>query len=415
MIKDTNLSKQINKYLPLEMVELLNIAESVARHLGYPIYIVGGVVRDLLLSRENLDLDLVIEGDAFKVAEELAGIKNEKVIARSQFNTAKIKWSKWTVDIASARSEKYETWGALPSVRPGDISSDLLRRDFTINALAIYLSPQKYGELIDLCQGREDLEKRLIRVLNDGSFKDDATRIWRAVRYEQRLGFRIEPHTLGLIQSDIAYLDSISGDRIRHELELCLEEGRPEKALMRADELGLLSRISPFLRADESLSKTLVKARGVVHSYPPPEGLYLALVMMGLTQQELTKVIAYLKFNRVITKTLIDSLKLKSKLEGLNKENIPPSLIYKFLSPYSIIAILANLISSDNSLINQRIEMYLNKLRHIHPVLSGEEIIEAGVSGPQVKKTLEVLREARLDGKISTASEELELIKKMGK
>jgi tRNA nucleotidyltransferase (CCA-adding enzyme) len=145
-----NLSEQIKKQLPLELVEFLQEAGSISDRLGSKTYLVGGAVRDLLLNRVNLDLDLVVEGDASKMAEELARIKNGKVIAHSRFNTAKIKWGKWVVDIASARSEGYARPGALPSVQPSEIKSDLIRRDFSINAMAIYLEPAKFGELIDL-------------------------------------------------------------------------------------------------------------------------------------------------------------------------------------------------------------------------------------------------------------------------
>jgi tRNA nucleotidyltransferase (CCA-adding enzyme) len=234
MMKTINLTNQINKQLPAELVDFMRLAGGVATELQQKLYLVGGVVRDLLLERSNLDLDLVVEGDAIKTAEDLAKRKKGKIIAHTRFGTAKIKWDKWSVDIATSRGESYDKPGALPTVRPVDIQSDLARRDFTINAMAVHLNPLRYGELIDLFKGREDLEKKLVRVLYDATFKDDATRIWRAVRYEQRLEFRIESHTLDLLKRDISYLDTISSDRIRHELELCLEEEKPEKVLLRA-------------------------------------------------------------------------------------------------------------------------------------------------------------------------------------
>jgi tRNA nucleotidyltransferase (CCA-adding enzyme) len=414
MIKNMNLSEQIKKQFPLELVDFLQTAGSISGRLGCRTYLVGGAVRDLLLARVNLDLDLVVEGDALKMAEELANIKNGKVIAHSRFNTAKIKWEKWTVDIASARAEGYQKPGALPSIQPSDLKSDLIRRDFSINAMAIYLDPHKFGELIDLYQGCLDLEKKLIRVLHDNSFKDDATRIWRAVRYEQRLDFKIEPHSLGLIEID--FLDTISGDRIRHELELCLEEPRSEKVLFRASNLGLLAKISPSLVVDERLVKILIKARGIVQPYSPTEELYLSFLIQPLTLEELNKLITYLKFNRSITQTLIDSLNLKNELKMLGEADIPPSWIYRYLSPYSLTAILANLISCDDHIVQQRLELYLNKLRHIQTLLSGEDLVESGIpSGPHIKEILALLLEARLDGKITTIAQEKDIVIKMGK
>jgi tRNA nucleotidyltransferase (CCA-adding enzyme) len=409
-----NLSEQIKKQLPLELVEFLQEAGSISDRLGSKTYLVGGAVRDLLLNRVNLDLDLVVEGDASKMAEELARIKNGKVIAHSRFNTAKIKWGRWVVDIASARSEGYPRPGALPSVKPSEIKSDLIRRDFSINAMAIYLEPAKFGELIDLYGGRRDLEQSSIRVLHDDSFKDDATRIWRAVRYEQRLGFKIDPHTLDLIKENLYYLDTISGDRIRHELELCLEEERPEKILLRADQLGLLAKINPSLAADEVMKKVFIKARGILQPFSPPEDLYFVFLMRNLNPEELNKVIAYLKLTRPVTLTLLDSLSLKNDLKMLGEPDIPPSWIYRYLSPYSLNAIIANLIYCDNHLIQQRMELFINKLRHVQPALSGEDLIEAGVpSGPRIKRILDTLREARLDGKVTTIIEEREIVSKM--
>ena len=149
------------------------------------------MVRDLLLGRSNFDLDLVVEGDAISLAQRLTQVKPGKIITHPRFNTAKIKWSEWSVDLTTARSETYVKPGALPRVKSGSISDDLFRRDFTINAMAVYLSPGRYGELIDLYGGRNDLEHKLIRILHENSFTDDATRIWRGLRYEQRLNFQL--------------------------------------------------------------------------------------------------------------------------------------------------------------------------------------------------------------------------------
>jgi tRNA nucleotidyltransferase (CCA-adding enzyme) len=201
--------------------------------------------------------------------------------------------------------------------------------------MAICLVPPHYGELIDLYKGQEDLEKGIIRVLHDNSFVDDATRVWRAVRYEQRLGFRIEPHTLGLLKRDIAYLDTISGDRIRHELELCLEEERPEKALLRADDLGFLKRICPSLEANEWLSRRIARARGMLQPYSLPQDLYLAFLVYHLTLEAMEDLIAYLKFPRTTSEILLDTVKLKVELPGLGAPEISLSRIYHTLHQYS--------------------------------------------------------------------------------
>jgi tRNA nucleotidyltransferase (CCA-adding enzyme) len=413
MIKSVNLADQIKKQLPAELVEFMQLAGSVAARLEQKLYLVGGVVRDLLLKRENIDLDLVAEGDAIKLAEELAKLKNGKVIAHSRFNTAKIRWNKWSVDIAATRAETYEKPGALPTIQCGGaIENDLIRRDFTINAMAVYLDPLHYGELIDLYRGRNDLEKGKIRVLHDYSFRDDATRIWRAVRYEQRLDFKLESHTRDLLKKDIAYLDTISGDRIRHELELVLEEERPEKALLRENELGILARMCPGLEADDWLAKKIAKARAISQPYCPPEELYLAFLIYRLKSRDLEGLIVYLKFPRSVAQTLRDALKLKNELIPLAEPGLPSSRIYRCLHPYSQTAVLANLIVNELPLVRERIELYLNKLRHVQTFLTGDDLVNIGVaSGPRIGEVLERLREARLDGKVSTREEEIEMAK----
>ena len=392
----------------------MKLAGEAATRMEQKLFLVGGVVRDLLLDRTNLDLDLVTEGDAMRLADELAKIKNGKVIAHSRFNTAKIKWDKWSVDIASARAESYDKPGSLPTVECHcDIQQDLIRRDFTINSMAVYLEPLRFGELIDLFDGRDDLKRGYIRVLHDDSFKDDATRIWRAVRYEQRLSFVIEHYTLGLLKRDISYLDTISGDRIRNELELVLKEEKPEKALLRADELGVLARMCPQMKADDWVAKKITKARGIMEPYCPPEELYLAFLVYRLTPEGLDDFIRYLKFPGTTVRVLQDTLSLKSELRGLTRSSLTPSRIYHLLHRFNQTAILANLMAAESPLVRQRIELYLNKLRHIQPLLTGEDLIQMGyAAGPRIKETLEALREARLDGKVSTREEETEIARR---
>ena len=224
-----NLSDKTEKQLPAELVEFMQAAGLVATSQRQSLYLVGGVVRDLLLGRGNFDLDLVVEGDAISLAQRLADITQGKIRTHPRFNTAKLRWNRWSVDLATARSETYERPGALPRVKPGSLASDLFRRDFTINAMAIELVLGRYGQLIDPYRGRDDLNRGWVRVLHERSFIDDSTRIWRGLRYEQRLDFQLEPDTLKLLKRDIPMLDTISGDRIRHELELILREELPEK------------------------------------------------------------------------------------------------------------------------------------------------------------------------------------------
>jgi len=370
-------------------------------------------VRDLFLRRTNLDLDLVVDSDAIKLAQRLAGIIPAKITTHSRFNTAKLRWDRWSVDLATVRSETYERPGALPRVKPGILATDLFRRDFTINAMAIELTASRYGQLIDLYGGRDDLEHKLIRILHEKSFTDDATRIWRALRYEQRLDFQLEANTLRWLKRDVPMLDAISGDRIRHELELVLKEELPEKVLRRAEGLGVLARLHPSLRGDVWLVKKFKEARQFSQPDPPPLGLYLSLLCYRLTEDGSEKLIAYLRPARSLAQAVRDTIKLKTKLESLTDPRLAPSRVYSLLKDYSPTAITANQLASDSAVVRRCLRLFLDKLRYIKPALTGDDLLRMGIPpGPRIKEILQKLHEARLDGKVTTKQGEVELVRK---
>ncbi len=402
-----NLSTQIEKQLPAELVEFMQTAGLVAASQGQNLYLVGGVVRDLLLERPNFDLDLVVEGDAITLGKQLVDIINGKITIYSRFNTINLQWNKWSVDLATARSETYEKPGALPKVQPGSLVTDLFRRDFTINTMAVYLIPGSYGRLIDIYDGRNDLKHKRLRVLHENSFKDDATRIWRGLRYEQRLDFHFEADTLRLLKQDVPILDTISGDRIRHELELVLKEELPEKVFTHADELGVLSRLHSSLKGDSWLVDKFNEAR--FFSVPLP-GLYMALLAYRLTTEENEELIAFLRLRKAVSQILRDTGSLKNILYLLDNQGIMSSAIYNTLKDYSQTSIIANSIATDSEIVQKHIHDYLSRLRHIKPALTGKDLQIMGIPpGPRMKEILRKLHEARLDGKVTTKKEEEEM------
>ncbi len=407
-----NLSNKIEKQLPSELVNFMQVAGEVAHNKGQNLYLVGGVVRDLLLGQTNLDLDLVAEGDAIELAQQLALINQGKITTHPRFGTAKLQWNKWSIDLVTARSETYAKPGALPSVKPISIEHDLARRDFTINTLAIKLNPNHYGELIDLYGGRDDLEHKLIRILHEKSFIDDATRIWRGLRYEQRLNFQLEANTLKLLKRDIAMLDTISGDRIRYELECILKEEYPEKVIRRADELKVLPKLHPALKGNGWLAEKFNEARQLSLPEPPPIGLYLALLTYPLTSEEAEELISRLRLPKSLAQTLRDTASIKSKVDSMAEPELAPSGIYRLLHSYSQQAIIANSLASDSPTACQHIHLFLKNLRYVKPVLTGDDLKRMGIApGPRIKKVLELLHEARLDGKVTTKKEEEELVR----
>ena len=407
-----DLSGEIESQLPAELVSFMRAAGKTAIDNGQRLYLVGGVVRDLLLGKANFDLDLVVEGDAIRLAEQLAGAKPGKITTYPQFNTAKIQWDKWSVDLATARSESYSSPGALPTVKTSCIDNDLFRRDFTINAMAIHLSPDRYGELIDLYRGREDLEHKLVRVLHEESFRDDATRIWRGLRYEQRLDLQLERGTLKLLKRDIAMLDTISGDRIRYELECIFKEAEPEKVFRRAGELKVLPKLHPQLKGDGWLAEKFKAARRQAHPGSPPFALYLALLTYRLSSEESEQLSSSLRLARIEAEVLRDTASLKAEVKTLALPELSRSHLYRLLHGYSQTAISANALASESAIAQQHMAIFLHELRNIRPVLTGDDLKKMGIAqGPRIKEILQRLHEARLDGKVTSKQDEEEMVR----
>ena len=407
-----NLATRIKEQLPKELIELLWLAGELAQKRSQKLYLVGGVVRDLLLGRENFDLDLVVEGDAIALARELAEGKQCKLTTHQRFGTAKLRWNGWSADITTARSETYAKACALPTVNPSTIRDDLFRRDFTINAMAVELNPGFYGQLLDLYGGLADLEKKLIKVLHDRSFVDDATRIWRAIRYEQRLNFQLEPLTLELVKRDVGYLKKVSGDRIRHELELIFEEENPEKALCRAGELGVLRQLHPKLKADGWLSAKCEQAHWWSSPGIPSFGLYLALLVYRTGPDGVEEIITLLRLRKSTTRTLRDTIDLKNSLGRLASTQITASQVYTLLIDYATEAVVANVIAGEMPPAVPHLTEFLEKLRYIRPALSGEDLKRLGVAqGPEIKDRLHRLLEARLEGEVLTKQHEEALVR----
>jgi len=409
MGQQLNLALQIERYLPQQSLELINAISSKANQCGQMAYLVGGIVRDILLGYPNFDLDLVIEGDAVNLAHQIAKADRVKLITHPRFGTAKLRYNNFTLDMATARGELYAKPGALPVVTPGTINDDLLRRDFSINAMAISLNNNNYGELIDPHQGRSDLEHRFIRILHPNSFRDDATRIFRATRYEQRLGFEIEPQTVRLLKHNIPMVDTISGDRIRHELELIFRENYPEYILRRLSKLGALQRINTSLKGNGWIAEQFEKAR-LLNKPGLLSSLYLSLLIYPLRTEENEHFIHRLNISTKLAQVLRDTLHLKSQLHFLAQPFIKHSEIYYLLYEYSPLAIQTNAIASESQAACSNLELFLSKLRYIKTTLNGEDLLKLGFSaGPELGKALQILHKAKLNGLVKTRAEEEKL------
>jgi len=421
--------------LPAPLMDTLFRARDAANKMGYSLYVVGGFVRDLLLRMPTLDLDLVVEGDAIALAKELAKQLKGRTRSHSRFGTAKLILAGTagtnlpsSLDFVTARTEFYQHPTALPEIEGSSIKQDLYRRDFTINTLAICLDGDRYGELLDYYGGERDLQDKLIRVLHNLSFVEDPTRILRAVRLEQRLGFTIEARTAELIDDALGLLDRVTGERLRHELELILKEKSPAAIIRRLAELGVLRHIERGLRYDEwlelkfqSAARLLDQAEARVEQGEQPASdvggrivpslerthLLLALLTYRLGRPQLRRFLERLRFRQKVANYLWEVRELRALAWRLNKPDLNPSRIYRLLHNYSSRAVVSFSIALDSKPAYDNVLTYLQRLRWIRPHVKGSFLKERGLPpGPAYREILDKLLDARLDGRIRTASEE---------
>ncbi len=409
-----NLSAELDRWLPAPTRELLTRIGYCAAQKGYRACLVGGAVRDLLLGESSLDLDIVIEGDALDIARSFGTSGNPAPVLHERFGTATLTSGSFRVDLATARKESYHSPGALPSVHPGSIEEDLLRRDFTINAMAIRLGTERHGELVDPYGGRGDLQHGLLRVLHEASFKDDATRILRGVRYEQRLGFAFEKSSLELLARGLLYVRSISGDRLRHEIEHMLAEREPEHMLRRLDTLGVLAAIDESLSFGPGQFEAFRHAKANQLSAVRLESVLWCVLGWGLDKERLASVATRLNLPGRLLGPMQDSFALRVFEADLDRPGLRPSDVVGLLCDKSIVSLSAAELLYGHPLARSRVSLYLTHLRHIRPALDGRILRELGfVEGPAIGSALARLRVARLNGEVGSREQEVEMAQRI--
>ncbi len=276
--------------------------------------------------------------------------------------------------------------------------------------------------MLDFYGGRKDLEDGLIRVLHSLSFVEDPTRILRAARFEQRFGFTIEGRTEELISGALDLLDRITGERVRHELELLLAEARPERALCRLMELGVLAKLHPLLRCNGGFVAKAAELRAALLSTPGPEQpstavpapdaaaaprLYLALLTYSLPAQAVVEFLSRLKIRKEYRDLILEVHALADRAAILSTLSLSPSAIVKVLDETSEEARFLLRVVTDDWLVRQRLDLYQRRLQHVHAVLTGDDLQRMGIApGPVYRRILERLRAAWLDGEISSRAEE---------
>jgi tRNA nucleotidyltransferase (CCA-adding enzyme) len=374
------------------------------------VYLVGGTVRDILLGERSFDVDIAVEGDAIALAQALADVLGGRVRAHRKFGTAVVIYGDdERVDVVTARTEFYDAPAALPTVEHASIREDLFRRDFTINAMAVSLKGADLGRLVDPFGGRRDLEARTIRVLHNLSFIDDPTRIFRAIRYENRYGFRMDDHTVRLARGTIemGLVGDLSSARLRDELTALLEEGDVEHSILRLAELGGDRAIHPHLAADQEAVELLGRLTELRDRYDlpvPSWRLALAALARRLPPDEVYDWLQRLKVRRRDAEAIAAAVTVGPRLVERLRRDAEPAEVVASADPYAPDAPLFALALSDLP----PLHAYFERLRDVRLEVSGADLAELGLSeSPRVGEVLAELRRRKLNGELDGRESEL--------
>jgi tRNA nucleotidyltransferase (CCA-adding enzyme) len=380
------------------------------------VYLVGGTVRDILLGERSFDVDIAVEGDAIALAQALADALGGRVRAHDKFGTAVVLYGEGErVDVVTARTEFYDAPAALPTVEHASIREDLFRRDFTINAMAVSLKGADLGRLVDPFGGRRDLAAKTIRVLHNLSFIDDPTRIFRAIRYENRYGFRMDDHTVRLARGTIemGLVGDLSSARLRDELEALLSEGDVEHSILRLADIGAASAIHPHLAADDeavALLRRLIELRDRYELEIPAWRLGLAALARRLPPDEVYDWLQRLNVRRRDAEQVAAAVTVGPKLVERLRDGASPAEVVAAAEPYAPDAPLFALALADL----EPLHAYFDRLRDVRLEVSGADLAELGLGeSPRVGEILTELRRRKLNGELDGRASELAAAKEL--
>ena len=426
MIEKDSIIKLLNK-LPSQLQDIIFLLRKLAKKEKVGVYLVGGFIRDLLLGEENFDLDIVIEKNGIAFATKLSKILNAHLVKHRAFGTATVtKKDGLKIDIATCRKEFYPNPTELPIVRQGSIEDDLFRRDFTINAMACHIDFEKFGQFVDIFGGLRDLKDGRIRFLHEGSFVDDPTRIIRAVRFEQRLDFCIDTKTLSFIKQakKMKLLEKVQKHRIRDELILVFKERKPYSMLKRLKQIYSLSFINKNINLSKNLKRVFCdidKARmWFVSNFPQRRSLdiwlmYIAAFLHCLSPGVLFRLLNKYAFFRGDKKRIISFKKEFRKIDkNLSMERLPVIKLHNILYPLSYEVIILAFVISESQQTKKRVREFFLKHHHKKLIINGEDLLSLGIkAGPEFREIFQKVFRAKINGKIHTKEEELELVKQI--
>jgi len=425
VLSTKNTTPILKEFFPKNVLDRLIFIGKLADELGFNAYLVGGVVRDLLLRQQNLDLDVVVEGDGIELATIVGKRLGAKVRPHKKFGTALIIFDdNIRIDVATARIEYYEAPGAPPIIEMSCLKRDMFRRDFTINTMAIKLNEKHFGTLIDYYGGLRDIKDKIIRVLHNLSFVEDPTRMLRAIRFEQRFGFKIGKLTLSLLKAAVKQhlLSEASGHRIYHELVLILNEENPALLLEKLDELGILTQIVDNDIKLDGKSKELFRKVGEVLNWykylyleTPLESwrVYLYGLMSLLDTNSLILFTKRMGMTDKRSKAMIsNSMSTSNVLKELNLFEGSDYSLRTLLKDYDTEFLLFLMAKTGSDKVRRAISRFLTKIRFIKPHIKGRDLLKLGIApGPVYKLILDKVLEAKVDGNLVTKQDEIEFVK----
>jgi tRNA nucleotidyltransferase (CCA-adding enzyme) len=392
--------------------------QAVSEHFE-GVYLVGGAVRDVLMGEPNFDVDIAVEGDGITLGRALAQALGGRVVPHEKFGTAIVLYGEGgRVDVATARTEFYDYPGALPTVERASIRQDLYRRDFTVNAMAVSLKGADFGRLVDYFGGSRDLAGGVVRVLHNLSFIDDPTRIFRAIRYETRYGFRMDAHTLGLARAcvEMDLVGELSSSRVRDELQALLSEERVADSIRRLADLGIDRAIHPHLAADEEAVQLIEELDALRASYAPDAPawrLRLAALARRLGSTEVLDWAERLKLRRRDGERIADAVTVAPRLRELAAATKKPAELWARIVPHDPDGALLALAGAEGKS-RKRLERYFEELRDVRLEISGGDLAELGLGeSPQVGRILEELRRRKLNGELDGRAAEIKAAKKL--
>ncbi|GFE58664.1 A-adding tRNA nucleotidyltransferase [Geobacter sp. AOG1] len=429
-IRSREVMRLIDKQLAPGMVHMLRDLGQVGEELDLPVFAVGGFVRDLLLGIENCDIDVTVEGDGILFATTFAAKFGCRVKSHIKFGTAVIVFPDSTkIDVASTRLEYYASPGALPTVERSSLKMDLYRRDFTINTLAIRLNSPDFGVLIDYFGAQRDLQERVLRVLHNLSFVEDPTRVFRAIRFEQRLDFHIAKHTENLIKNAVKmnFLDKLGGKRLLAELVHILTENDPLRAVDRLASLGLLRFIHPDLQLTKQVRRHMEEAVRIVswfellfleRRYEKWAVYFLTLTSM-LSNDEFLVTCNRLAVNEHYREKLFESRRQASTILEIMQRKVGRGVpvrrsdIYFWLKELPVELLLSMMARTPSADVKKFISLYITQLQNVRTILNGNDIQRLGVpAGPRMRELLDLLLMARLNNEVQSREDEECLVRK---